>query len=251
MSPVQSTASSSSNIERENDELEQLRANLLTQSRQCAQLEEANRAWQQYHQSQLDIFRQALKDWIQCDDQSTLEQIAQHIIIRLNQLVNSNEHGYPSGRECSRSSNKRPLIVVTLGTDATSDSMQTQMGNYQLNESTLAQNLEQLNQKLIDAYAQCEEFREHNAQLIASTQQIERQLSERAEQFSQLQETYESLAVEHQALQRRSNDMEQQLAQFSTSAVMKRVDSPREVCLRFLSSRVDAVCVCVAERRDS
>ena len=243
MSPLQSTASSSSNIERENDELEQLRANLLTQSLQCAQLEEANRAWQQYHQSQLDIFRQALKDWIQCDDQSTLEQLAQHILIRLNQLGNSNEHDYPSGTAHSRSSEMRPSTVVILGTDATADSMQKQLTNYQLNESILAQNLEQLNQKLLDAYAQCEEFREHNAQLIASTQQLEQQSEERARQFLQLQETCDSLTLENQALRQRSNDMEQQLAQFSTSAMMKRVDSPREVCLGRLSSRVDIDCV--------
>jgi len=51
----------------------------------------------------------------------------------------------------------------------------------------LAKNLEELNQKLLDVYKQCEEFREHNAQLILSKQYIEKQLEERENQIKDFQ----------------------------------------------------------------
>jgi len=50
---------------------------------QSTQLDEDNRAWQQFHQNQLEIFREKLQNWISLDTNSTLEQIAQQI---LNQL---------------------------------------------------------------------------------------------------------------------------------------------------------------------
>ena len=67
------------------------------------------------------------------------------------------------------------------------DSLQKQLGSYQDNESMLAQNLEQLNQKLMDVYKQCEEFRDHNAQLILSKQQVDKQLEDRERQINELQ----------------------------------------------------------------
>jgi chromosome segregation ATPase len=65
--------------------------------------------------------------------------------------------------------------------------LQNQLGNYQYNDSILAQNLEQLNHKLLDVYKQCEEFRENNAQLIASKQQVDKQLEEQKQQIQELE----------------------------------------------------------------
>ncbi len=83
--PVQSAPSP--NIEGgEEEEIQQLRTNLSILTAQCTQLNEANLAWQQFHQNQLEIFRNKLQDWILLDENSTLEQIAQQIVIQFDQL---------------------------------------------------------------------------------------------------------------------------------------------------------------------
>jgi hypothetical protein len=103
--------------------------------------------------------------------------------------------------------------------------------------------VEELNQKLIDVYRECEEFREYNAQLILSKQQIEKQLEEReqlikdlqlsnsnAEQLLELQQHNDTLNLENQQLQIQLDDMEKRLSQISINSNIQRVDSPREVC---------------------
>ena len=54
--------------------------------------------------------------------------------------------------------------------------MQNQLQTYQSNELILAQNLEELNQKLANVHKQCEEIRQHNSQLTQSKEQLEKQL---------------------------------------------------------------------------
>jgi hypothetical protein len=90
ITPVQSAPPP--NIEGD-EEIQQLRTNLSNLTAQCAQLDEANRAWQQFHENQLGIFRNKLQDWILLDENSTLEQIAQQIVIQLDQLANNNQLG--------------------------------------------------------------------------------------------------------------------------------------------------------------
>ncbi|CAF1375878.1 unnamed protein product, partial [Rotaria sordida] len=207
LTPVQSRYSP--NID---EELRQLRTDLTASSAHCLQLEEANRAWQQFHQNQLELFRQKLQNSIPLDENFTLEQIAQQVLIHLQQLENNNQ----------------------LDTSSTIDSLNKQLTNYQLNELILSQNLEQLNQKLLDVYRECEEFRDHNAQLILSKQQIEQQIDElqlsnnNLEKFYDLQQHNESLRLENQQLQLKLNDMEQRLNQFSINSTIQRVDSTRE-----------------------
>ncbi|CAF4075815.1 unnamed protein product, partial [Rotaria sp. Silwood1] len=154
----------SSNMKQDNEEIEQLKTNLALVTNQCAQLNEANRAWQQYHQNQLELFHNKLQDLIPLNENSTLEQIAHQISIYLNQLEYD----------------RNLLLQNNNPSDSTATilSLQEQLGKYQINETLLAQNLEQLNQKLLDLYKQCEEFREHNAQLILSKQQVDKQLKE-------------------------------------------------------------------------
>ncbi|CAF3904832.1 unnamed protein product, partial [Rotaria sp. Silwood1] len=219
ITPIQSTYSP--NIE---EELRQLRTDLTASSAHCLQLEEANRAWQQFHQNQLELFRHKLQDSIPLDDNFTLEQIAQQIFIHLQQLQNNKDN------------------TNQLDANSTIDSVQQQLTKSQLNESILSENLEQLNQKLLDVYQECEEFREHNAQLILSKQQLEQQLQEQqqqqidelqlsnsnAEKFYDLGQHNESLRLENQQLQFKLNDMEQRLNQLSVNSTIHRVESPRE-----------------------
>lgn len=216
ITPVQS--SSTPTVE---DEVQQLRTNVTNLTAQVAQLDEANHAWQQFHQNQLEIFRNKLQNWILLDENSTLEQIAQQILLQLDQLVNNKD------------------------SNATIESLNQQLINYQYNETVLAQNLEQLNQKLLGVYQECEEIRENNAQLISSKQQIEQQLEERqqlindlqttntnTEQLIQLQQQNNTLNLDNQQLQSKLNDAEQRLSRIT----IQRIDSPREVCLLMILS---------------
>ena len=51
---------------------------------QCGQLNEANYAWQQFHQSQLAAFQTTLQGWLPLENVSSLDQIAQVIIAQLS-----------------------------------------------------------------------------------------------------------------------------------------------------------------------
>ena len=116
------------------------------------------------------------------------------------------------------------MILIFLDSTQTIDSLQKQLANYQYNEAILAQNLEQLNQKLLDLYKQCEEFREHNAQLILSKQQVEKQLQEREKQIAEFELSFNNSEQQNQTLQIRLNDLEQRLD--------LHVNSSDEVCSR-------------------
>lgn len=164
LTPVQSSSSPALIGE---DELEQLRTNLLQLTEQCTQLDEANHAWQIYHENQVKIFRDNLQDSIFLDENQNLEQMAHEIRQEFNKLKETDD-------------------------------------NYQLNETMLAQNLEQLNQKLTDVHRECEEFREANVKLISIQQQIEQQ--------------NDLLTLENQQLKSKIQEIP-----------IQRVESPREV----------------------
>ncbi|CAF4477372.1 unnamed protein product, partial [Rotaria magnacalcarata] len=66
----------------------ELRETVAVLTAQCAQLDEANRAWQQYHQTQLDTFKSTLQEHLPMNDIFTLDQAAQQI---LNQIINERQ----------------------------------------------------------------------------------------------------------------------------------------------------------------
>ncbi|UJR33572.1 hypothetical protein I4U23_021010 [Adineta vaga] len=186
ITPVQSTTST--DLE---EEIQQLRTNLSVVTARCSQLDEANHAWLQYHQNQLDMFRNKLQDFIPLESDSDLEQIAQTIINVIDDK--HNEH------------------------------------------------VDQLNQKLVDVYKQCEDYRANNAQLLLSKEQLEKQVEEQLqqinnfhlsntnpEQLSHLQQHNDSLMLENQQLQMKINDMEQRVNQIAVSPFVQRIESPRE-----------------------
>ena len=85
MTPVQSA----SPIVNEHDhELQQLRDNVALLTNQCTQLDEANRAWQLYQQTQLDNFRNTIHNSFPIDATSSLDQLAQQIV---NQIIKERE----------------------------------------------------------------------------------------------------------------------------------------------------------------
>ena len=76
MIPVQSA---SPLINEHEQELQQLRENVTLLTNQCAQLDQANRAWQQYQQTQLNNFQTKLHDYLPVDESTSFDEIAQQI----------------------------------------------------------------------------------------------------------------------------------------------------------------------------
>lgn len=71
---------------KQQDEIRQLRENLTTLTGQCARLDEANRAWQQYHQDEFDGFRDKLRKSLPVDSSQSLGDAADMIAAHLNQM---------------------------------------------------------------------------------------------------------------------------------------------------------------------
>ncbi|CAF1066100.1 unnamed protein product [Adineta ricciae] len=191
------------------EEMQQLRTNLTAITTRCAQLDEANHAWSQYHQQQLDTFRNKLQDFIPLTNDADLEQMAQTILNFVDEVKTTSQ------LDSTRAAN-----------------------NPVCNQNDT---LEQISQKLVDAYKQCEDYRENNTQLLVSKQQLEEQVEAQlqqinsfhlantnAEQLSQLQQYNESLTVENQQLQMKLNDMEQRFNQIPSNGFIQRIESPRE-----------------------
>jgi uncharacterized phage infection (PIP) family protein YhgE len=79
---------SSAEAEQQAQELQQLRENVVALTAQCAQLNEANRAWQLYQQAQVDNFRNTLHDYLPIDDNASFDEFAQQLV---DQIVKERE----------------------------------------------------------------------------------------------------------------------------------------------------------------
>jgi hypothetical protein len=71
---------SSTDTEQQAEEVRQLRENVEALTVQCAQLDEANRAWRLYQQTQADSFRTKLHDYLPVDENASFDEIAQQIV---------------------------------------------------------------------------------------------------------------------------------------------------------------------------
>ncbi|CAF5085828.1 unnamed protein product, partial [Rotaria sp. Silwood1] len=72
------------NVEEEGNEIEQLRESVSFLTNQCAQLDEANRAWQQYQAAQLENFRSKVQDYLSFDENASFDIIAQEIVEQIS-----------------------------------------------------------------------------------------------------------------------------------------------------------------------
>ena len=52
---------------------------------QCTELDNANRAWQQFYQNQIDLLKNQLKDYLDFDQNLNFDQIIQIIAVELEQ----------------------------------------------------------------------------------------------------------------------------------------------------------------------
>ena len=76
-------------IDSSKDEIQQLRDELAAASAHCLQLEEANRAWQQYQSDQIESFRRNLQEKMPLhtgDENPSLDFIGQQVVNHLDQL---------------------------------------------------------------------------------------------------------------------------------------------------------------------
>ncbi len=85
------------------DNEDELQQNLVMLSAQCAQLEEANKAWQEFHQAQLENFRNKFRNNLPMENNISFDEIAQSIIDYLNQLINERDHLLQNHSESSLS----------------------------------------------------------------------------------------------------------------------------------------------------
>jgi len=79
---------SGGNAEQDAEELRQLRENVVALTAQCAQLNEANHAWQLYQQAQVDNFRNTLHDYLPIDENASFDEFAQQLV---DQIVKERE----------------------------------------------------------------------------------------------------------------------------------------------------------------
>lgn len=91
MSPVQSP---SPVINDHEQELGQLRETVALLTSQCAQLDEANRSWQQYQQTQLHDFQTKLHDYLPISEDASYDEIMQHIIQQLAKQKEESDQKY-------------------------------------------------------------------------------------------------------------------------------------------------------------
>ena len=146
----------SSSVNRE--EYEQLQVNFVNLTGQFSRLEEANRAWEQFHQNQLKVFRDLLEHWISFDEQMNLEEMAQQISIEFDRLTQNENQA------------------------ETIESLKQQIEKYQID----AQNVGDLNEKLNNVYQNCDELREQN-------EFLQKQIDERNVKNQTLQQKLEEL----------------------------------------------------------
>ncbi|CAF4111061.1 unnamed protein product, partial [Rotaria sordida] len=131
-------------IKEDVEELEQLRERVALLTNQCTQLDESNRTWQQYQQTQLDNFRNKLHDYLPIDENISLDDIAQ-------QIIKDHENFNEKYSELEKI-NDNLLSELTM--------------NIQSVEKSSTDNIDELNEELFILKNQNEELEKINKQLL-------------------------------------------------------------------------------------
>ncbi|CAM2716368.1 unnamed protein product [Rotaria socialis] len=88
---VQASQNSCPTTSKIDDKYNQFRTNVEQLTIQCKQLDEANCAWQQFQQTQLDNFKNEFQNYLSIEKNLTLDEIAQLILDYLNQVVSERD----------------------------------------------------------------------------------------------------------------------------------------------------------------
>ncbi|CAF3364647.1 unnamed protein product, partial [Rotaria sp. Silwood2] len=177
------------NLEDERKELEQLRETIILLTRQCAQLNEANQAWIQYQQTQLDTFKNTLLDCLPIDECFTYDQAAQQI---LNQITKEREEFTKQYQALEKRNNDLQLESAT---------------NLETIKESYINSIDELNKELLSMTEQCEIL---NAEKQSLTNEVEKMCVEmNAEQNRQLIESAPMNLLQEVPLQTSASNVEQ------------------------------------------
>ena len=119
---------------------------------QCAQLDEANRAWQLYHQTQLDSFKDKLQNSLSIENSLSFDDIAQQILVHLDHMQNENENLAQQLETLEKLNHdlrtrKRILLILTIKLSLSFCSLEV-TNNSQTMQDTYANTINELNQQL-------------------------------------------------------------------------------------------------------
>jgi hypothetical protein len=132
--------------------VEELRENFAILTAQYAQLDEANRAWQLFQQTQLDSFRNKLHDYLPLDQNASFDDIVQQIT---DQLIKEREEFTERYAELEKANDNLRSANDTISTD-------------------------ELNEELVTLKNQYEEVEKINKQLLSEKEALNNQLNDRS-----------------------------------------------------------------------
>ncbi|CAF5226082.1 unnamed protein product, partial [Rotaria magnacalcarata] len=124
----------------------------------CAQLDEANRAWQQYHQTQVQDFRCKLRDYFSLNENISLDYAAEHII----EQISKEREAFNGKYEALEKVKENLELESTTNLETIKDSY--------------VNAIEELNQELVVTKSRCE-------QLDAEKQRLSDELERRTTEF--------------------------------------------------------------------
>ncbi|CAF5064120.1 unnamed protein product, partial [Rotaria magnacalcarata] len=174
--PLQRTAPVS---EQDNEELLKLRENFAILTSQYAQLSESNRAWQEFHQSQVNDFRTKIQDCIQIDGDLSFDAIVQKLV---NEITAEREY-----------SNERYQALERVYNDLQSESVQNKQEHLLLKE--------QFEQVLRDKQSlmgqiENESIMNNHERDTQTIELLNTKLMEQQSEISQLQQNLDSLTAQ-------------------------------------------------------
>lgn len=159
--PLQTSAP---NIHQDPEEVHQLRENVANLTAQCAQLDEANRAWQSYQQTQLDNIRNKLMHHVPINENMSLDEMTQQLIDRITEEredFNDRLQAVERANDQLRSGNSLGILNLPIHVDyllvASREALET-------TEHTYTNTIDELNQQLIEikeAYNQLDAERQN------------------------------------------------------------------------------------------
>ncbi|CAF4779136.1 unnamed protein product, partial [Rotaria socialis] len=142
----------------EDEELGQLRETVALLTAQCTQLDEANRAWQQYLQTQVQDFRSKLQDYLPVNENISLDYVAEQIIEQISKERQAFNEKYETLEKAMEN------LQLESGT------------NLETIKESYVNTIDELSQELAVMNSQCE-------QLDADKQRLSDELERRTAEF--------------------------------------------------------------------
>ncbi|CAF5028174.1 unnamed protein product, partial [Rotaria sp. Silwood1] len=155
-----SIQSSTPNLNQYEEELRELRESLTTLTTQYTQLNEANRTWEQYHQNQLDSFKNKLQVKLPMETDYSFDDIAQHITTYIDQIQKEREN----------------LMQYLQTSETLTNDLRSELANNNtIMQETYANTINELNQKILMLKQQNDQLEAERKTLITDSTSVESQ----------------------------------------------------------------------------